>query len=171
MIPPTRAIRSSDLQLYSDASDKGYGATYGNSWIQGAWNSHESALSIDYRELFAISAATFTWGHRWKGQRIVFITDNKPITQIWDKGTSPSIPIMTLIRPLYLFAACKGFSISFKHIYGIYNVAADALSRFQMDVFRATMPDADALPTPVPTTVPAYQGSPPSKRSKRKHQP
>ena len=171
MIPPTRAIRSTDLQLYTDASDIGYGATYGNSWIQGAWNNLESHLSIDYRELFAITTATFTWGHNWKGKRIVFVTDNKPITQVWDKGTSPSIPIMTLIRPLYLFAACNGFSISFKHIYGIYNVAADALSRFQMNRFRSAMPEADHNPTPVPSSVPTYHGSPPSKRSKHKPKP
>ena len=81
-IPPTRAIRSTDLQLYTDASDLGYGAIFGNSWIQGAWSQQETNLSIDYRELFAITAATFTWGYAWKGKRIVFITDNQPITQI-----------------------------------------------------------------------------------------
>ena len=171
MIPPVRAIRSTDLQLYTDASDIGFGAIYGTQWIQGAWDNNDLALSIDYRELYAIVAATFTWGHKWKGQRIVFITDNKPITQIWDKGTSPSIPIMALIRPLYLFAACSGFSVSFKHIFGIDNVAADALSRFQMDRFCAAMPSADPHPTLVPRSIPAYLGSPPSKRSKNKHKP
>ena len=170
-IPPTRAIRSTDLQLYTDASDLGYGAIFGNSWIRGAWSQQETNLSIDYRELFAITAATFTWGYAWKGKRIVFITDNQPITQIWDKGTSPSTPIMALIRPLYLFAACNGFSISFKHIYGIYNTAADALSRFQMQRFRSAMPNADLLPTEVPTSVPTYQGHPPSKHCKRKLEP
>ena len=171
MIPPVRAIRSTDLKLYTDASDIGFGATYGTQWLQGAWNHNDLALSIDYRELYAIVAAAFTWGHNWKGQRIVFITDNKPITQVWDKGTSPSIPIMALIRPLYLFAACTGFSLSFKHIFGVDNVAADALSRFQMHRFRSAMPDADLIPTPVPRNVPAYIGSPPSKRSKKKHGP
>ena len=157
--------------LNPDASNIGFGATYGTQWLQGAWNHNDLALSIDYRELYAIVAAAFTWGHNWKGQRIVFITDNKPITQVWDKGTSPSIPIMALIRPLYLFAACTGFSLSFKHIFGVDNVAADALSRFQMHRFRSAMPDADLIPTPVPRNVPAYIGSPPSKRSKKKHGP
>ena len=168
MIPPVRAIRSTDLKLYTDASDIGFGATFGTHWIQGAWNQCDLALSIDYRELYAITAAAFTWGHKWKGQRIVFLTDNKPITQIWDKGTSPSIPIMSLIRPLYLFAACSGFSLSFKHIFGIHNIAADALSRFQMIRFRSAMPDADPSPTLVPRSAPAYTGSTPSKRSKNK---
>ena len=38
MIPPTRTIRSTDLQLFSDASDLGFGAVYGKEWIQGAWD-------------------------------------------------------------------------------------------------------------------------------------
>ena len=141
---------------------------YRNSWIQGAWSQWQKDLSIDYRELYAIVAATFTWGHQWEGQRIVFLTDNKPITKVWDKGTSPSPSIMSLIRPLYMFAAWKGFSISFKHIFGIHNIAADALSRFQMNRFRAAMPEADTHPTMVPITVPPYQASLTSKNSRKK---
>ena len=150
MIHQTLAVRSTDIRLFSDASDIGFGATYGKAWIQGSWNQPVEDISIDYRELYAIVAAAFTWGHRWKGRRIIFVTDNKPITKIWDKGTSPSIPIMSLIRPLYLYAACTGFSISFNHIFGIYNTAADALSRFQMDRFQAAIPHADAQPTKIP---------------------
>ena len=168
MIPPNFTIRSTDLKLHTDASDIGFGATYGNSWIQGAWDQQQLALSINYRELFAITAATFTWGHHWKGKRIVFVTDSKTITKIWDKGTSPTIAIMALIRPLYLFAARTGFSISFKHIFGKYNVAADAISRFQISRFRNAMPEADRYPTVTPPTIPSYQGCPPLKRCKRK---
>ena len=170
MILPPLSIRSTDLQLYTDASDLGFGATLGNQWIQGSWYelgfrkrffkkdfqwawNENLKLSIDYRELFSIVAATLTWGHKWRGQRIVFVTDNKPITQVWDSGTSPSIPLMSLVRPLYLFAAKSGFSISFKHIFGIYNVAADAISRFQMRRFRDAMPTADVSPIQLPTTV------------------
>ena len=153
MIPQSLTIRSTDIKLFSDACKIGYGATYGNEWIQGTWTPNQLALSIDYRELFAIVAAAFTWGHLWRGQRIVFVTDNKPITKIWDKGTSPTKAIMSLIRPLYLFAARVGFTISFKHIFGSHNVAADALSRFQMERFRAAMPHANTLPTPTPAIV------------------
>ena len=171
MIPPCLAVRSTDLQLYSDACDIGFGATYGSAWIQGSWTPQQLDLSINYRELYAIIAATFTWGHHWQGQRIVFITDNKPITKIWDKGTAPSVPIMSLIRPLYLFAACTGFSVSFKHIFGTYNTAADALSRFQMNRFRAAMPEADLHPTSIPRAIPSYNHpqTSTSKPSRRKH--
>ena len=81
---------------------------------------------------------------------MVFVTDNKPITQIWESGASPSPNIMSLIRSLALFAAKSHFSISFKHILGHFNAAADALSRFQMSRFRQLEPDADLEPTPIP---------------------
>ena len=152
MIPPTRKIRSTDIQLHTDASDIGFGATYGKNWIKGGWTKtqRQNKISIAYRELFAIVAATLTWGHQWKGQRVVFITDNKPITQVWNSGSSSSIPLMSLIRPLYLFAAVTGFSVSFKHIFGAYNPIADALSRFQMTKFRSIMPEAAHFPTQLP---------------------
>ena len=163
MIPPLRTIRSTDMRLFSDACDLGYGAIFGRQWIQDRWNSQQQGHSVDYKELFAIVAATFTWGHQWAGQRIVFTTDNKPITTIWDKGTSPSPAIMSLIRPLYRFAAQVGFSVSFKHIFGKRNQAADALSRFQMKRFRNVMPDAEDHPTQLPNQIKRLETYPTSK--------
>ena len=153
MIPPSLKIYSTDLKLHTDASDIGFGAIMGTEWICGSWDTSLPKTSIDYRELFAITAAALTWGHAWTGQRVVFITDNKPITQVWDTGTSPSIPLMSLIRPLYLFAAKIGFSVSFKHIFGASNPVADALSRFQMEKFFSLMPEAAEEPTELPHTV------------------
>ena len=81
-------------------------------------------------------AAVLTWGHAWKGKRVVIVTDNKVITQIWASGSSPIPNIMELIKKyVYRFAAFQQFSLSFKHIFGIYNQATDSLSRFQMKRF------------------------------------
>ena len=153
MIPPSRTIKSTDMQLYSDASNIGFGAIYDTEWIQGSWTPAQMLLSISYKELFAIVAAAFTWGHLWAGKRVVFVTDNKPITQIWDVGTSRCPNIMSLIRPLYLHAAKHRYSISFKHIFGLSNPIADALSRFQMQKFHTLHPDAALDPTTIPTSI------------------
>ena len=91
----------------------GFGAIYGDSWIQGPWGINLLSMSIDFKELYAIIMAVLTWGVNWEGKRIVFITDNLPITQIWHSVTSKSKGIMVLIRKLYLFAARFGFSVSF----------------------------------------------------------
>ena len=153
-IPDPKKIYSTDLMLFTDAARyKGMGAVYGPHWIQAAWPTHLYHENIDFLELFAILAAARTWGHEWAGRRIVFVTDNKPITQIWQSGTTPTPSLMTLVRKLYLHAAVSHFSISFKHIFTYHNAVADALSRFQMVRFRRLAPDADRTPTQIPEDV------------------
>ena len=156
IIPESLSIRASDIKLFTDASDIGFGATYGTAWIQGSWDRQRKDISINYRELFAILAAALTWGSTWAGKRIVFFTDNQPITQVWASGTSPAPTIMSLIRALFLTAAKNGFSVAFKHIPGINNPTADALSRFQMARFRDLMPKADDKPTTTPSIIWSY---------------
>ena len=153
LIPQSREIYNSDLMLFSDASDLGFGAIYGTAWIQDSWSRWKVRPSIDYRELFAIVAAAETWGHNWEGKRIVFVTDNQPITQIWDKGSTPTPDIMSLVRILFLSAAKRGYSVSLKFISGSSNKTADVLSRFQDREFRQLLPDADASPTLVPSHI------------------
>ena len=153
-IPDPKRLYSTDLMLFTDAARyKGMGAIYGSHWIQAAWPAELFDENIDFLELFAILAAARTWGHEWKGRRVVFVTDNKPITQIWQSGTTPSTNIMNLVRKLYLHAAKSHFSVSFKFIFTYHNAVADALSRFQMDRFRQLAPDADKTPTPIPSDV------------------
>ena len=60
----------------------GFGALYKNSWIQGRWDVRSTLLSIDVN-------------------RTMFLTNNLPITLVWQQGTSSSKPILLLIRKLY----------------------------------------------------------------------
>ena len=155
-IPDPKRVYSTDILLFTDAAKLiGLGATFGTAWIQARWSDHgmENINDINYLELFAIMAAVLTWGHTWAGKRIVIVTDNKNITQIWSSGSSPNPHIMGLVRKLYLFAASSKFSLSLKHIFGHFNPSADALSRFQMARFKQLMPDAEATPTPIPPGV------------------
>ena len=152
-IPQSKSILNSDLCLYTDASGSGLGAVFGNEWIQARWDELHASMDVDFQELFAILAAAYTWGKNWTGQRIVFITDNKPITHIWDKGSSPSPKIMILVRKLLLIAVQNQFSVAFKHIPGTLNPIADALSRFQENRFRTLKPDAAVHPTRIPEEI------------------
>ena len=156
ILPEVLTVKSSDLTLFTDASDIGFGAIYGAAWIQGSWDKTRKEISIDYRELFAILAAVLTWGTSWAGKRILFVTDNKPITQVWAKGTSPSPELMSLVRPIFLNAAKNNFSVAFRFIPGVDNPIADALSRFQMQRFRRLAPQAEDKPTTTPPQIWAY---------------
>ena len=107
IIPELLSITSENLKFVTDASSTiGFGAVYKNSWIQGRWDVRASLLSMDVKELFAIVAAVLAWGTAWEGN---FITDNLPITQVWQQGSSASKPIMFLTRKLYLVPAKFGF--------------------------------------------------------------
>ena len=57
---------------------------------------------------------------------------------------------MSLIRKIYLLAAKLQFTISFKHILGVSNPIADALSRFQVNRFQQLAPHADQHTTQLP---------------------
>ena len=57
---------------------------------------------------------------------------------------------MVLVRKLYLFAARFGFAVSLKHILGIHNPIADAISRFQVSKFKQHAPEAHITPTQIP---------------------
>jgi hypothetical protein len=154
IIPDPRRIFSTSLMLYTDATKGiGFGGIFGKAWIQSPWPTSWEDVDIDFKELFAIVAAVFTWGDTWQGKRIVMVTDNQPITQIWQSGSTPNPALMGLVRKLFLFAASNNFSIAFKFIRGHFNPVADALSRFQMRRFRGLVPDADPRPTAIPAAA------------------
>ena len=154
IIPSPRRLYSTDLMLFTDAAKYlGFGAVFGDAWIQSVWPQEWEERDIDFKEFFAVYAATVTWGKLWAGRRVVIVTDNKAITQIWAKGSTPAPLLMAVMRKLFLFAAKHDFSISLKHVYGVFNPAADALSRFQMVRFREVAPTAHEYQTPIPEGV------------------
>ena len=55
---------------------------------------------------------------------------------------------MHLLRSLWFFAAHYNINISIEHIAGASNKAADHLSRFNMQSFFLSNPQAELLPTP-----------------------
>ena len=144
---------SLDMQLFTDASSLGYGAYWSGRWIQGDWLRAQTHYDIAWKELYAIVAACNVWGNAWAGRRILFHCDNESIVLTWKKGTSRSPSVMCLVHALYWVAAQFQFHVSTTHIKGSSNTIANALSRFQMDVFRRAAPLADPLPTPTPAKL------------------
>ena len=62
-------LDADDIVMYSDASrnfQKGFGAWCESSWMWGAWDPlfmQKVQPSIEYLELFAVTAAVVTWIH------------------------------------------------------------------------------------------------------------
>jgi len=135
----------------SDSSGTiGFGAFVESEWFNGQWSPDQFGLSIAYKELFPVVVAAHVWGDRWCRQRVLFRVDNESVVYILNARTSKEPNIMHLMRNLLLAAAQWGFTFSAVHVPGVHNGIADALSRFNWQVFRQLAPLAKKSPTPVP---------------------
>ena len=149
------------IELFTDACERGYGARYGNRWMEGAWAqdqlnrarnpgapSDSRQRSMPFLELLALVLAAATWGHLWRGKKIRFVTDCVPVEQSVNKRFSAgSTRNQELIRILALIAARCQFDFDCKWIAGLENRAADFLSRGDLPAFFAEVPTADKART------------------------
>ena len=85
----------------------------------------------------------------WAGKRIVFHTEDLPITQIWQAGSTKSYELMTLVRTLYMTAANYQCSISLKRVMVqiILSLMLFLDFRIQESEFRQLVPFANLHPT------------------------
>ncbi len=140
-----------EFNLFTDAAGHlGYGAYWNGHWFSKTWSSNLLDMSIEWKELYAIVMACETWGKHWSGKRLLFHCDNEAVVHVWQAGRSRCPDLMDLVRALFYVAADNNFNVMIRHIAGIDNCIADALSRLQLPKFRSLAPHADLLPTPTP---------------------
>ena len=144
-----------DMELYTDASNRGYGAFWAGKWLSTTWPPAQQGLSIAWRELYAIVVACSTWGKHWKRKRILFHCDNAAVVDVWRKGSCKCPKLMILVRTLFFLVARENYHVSIAHIPGVQNHIADHLSRLSIQKFRLSAPHADTWPTQ--TIIPALQ--------------
>ena len=149
-------INAFDMELSTDASGLGIGASYGNEWLsypleifnQLSCNPKTNKFDINFWELFALVAAVFTWGDRWVNKQILIYVDNLSLTFVWMRGSKCKYT-MRLVRKLFLFTAKHNINILLQHIPGHSNILADRLSRLQVNEFKRLHPSAWSTPTPL----------------------
>ncbi len=140
-----------DLWVTSDAAGSiGYGAVYHQQWFNHVWLPAQRPLSIAYKEFFPVVVAAHLWGVRWANRRVCFQLDNASVVYILNSRTSRENHIMALLRSLLGVAARCNFTFEARHIPGVANPIADALSRFNWQVFRQLAPECSPVPTPIP---------------------
>ena len=153
------ATPTPDLELYTDAAGSvGFGGYFQGKWFQGHWPPHmllnrERGISIDWQELFPIVVACAIWHPLFKGKRLQFWCDNESVVAIINSGHSKAPLIMELVRKLVLLSMEHNFLVRARHVPGVSNEIADALSRFQMQRFWALAPDADQIPCTIPPSL------------------
>ena len=143
-------------QVWSDASGSwGCGAYLENKWFQLRWEDYPGFKDacIAAKELLPIVAAAAVWGAGWRGQRIQFNCDNMAVVSVLSSGYCKERFMSHMLRCLFFLEARHDFSIVAKHVPGINNRPADALSRNELPVFLQLIPSALPAPTPLPPKV------------------
>ena len=161
IVPDAEWSPAQSLHIYTDACVTGYGAVCGSQWFQGLWSPEQEAEavrdqrdSMPFKELYPLSLAAATWGHRWQGKKIMFHCDCLPVVQAWDKGDSSKPSMSRLIRSLLFIASTHDFNMRIIHIKGKLNDIADCLSRGQHPdslSFPHQLDPSPTIPSPLPT--------------------
>ena len=148
-----------DIELHTDAASMiGFGGFLQGRWFQGHWPPHmrlnkDQGISIEWQELFPIVVACAIWHPFFTGKRLQFWCDNESVVAIINSGHSKAPRVMDLVRFLVLISMKHNFLVRARHVSGVSNNIADALSRFQMQRFRALAPDADQNPCTIPPSL------------------
>ena len=155
----TTVTPSPQMELYTDASGTiGYGGYFNWKWFQGRWLPHMqlsrvTGISIEWQELFPIVVACAICYPHFSGKRIQFWCDNESVVAIINSGYSKAPRIMNLLRFLVLLSMKHNFYVRARHVPGIVNEIADALSRFQDTRFRAVALQAESTPCTIPPSL------------------
>ena len=73
------------LQIFTDASNKGWGAHLGNSTAKGVWSDPESRLHINFLELKAVFLALKSFEHLCREQIVLVAMDNTTVVSYINK--------------------------------------------------------------------------------------
>ena len=148
-------VVSSDISLFTDASNIGMGGVFEDEWFSVEWPSHIAGdqCSTNFQEMFAILTAVTIWGGKLKNKQILIYCDNETAVSIINSGTCKSSKMMIIVRKIFFVCAEHNISIFSEHIPGYSNELADSLSRLQVERFTHLHPTASATPVVVPTTI------------------
>jgi hypothetical protein len=151
-----KILPDTHLNMLSDASKQGYGATFGSHWIQERYPQHwqqlfdDKKIGITTLELYPVLAIVTMFAHRIKNSHILFHSDNEGVVYIINKQSSRNKIIMNIIRPLVLVLMNNNIMLRSKHIPGKNNILCDAISRFKQTPTILQSYGMDPAPTPIP---------------------
>ena len=121
---------SPQLELWSDASDVGWGAHLDEQVASGLWAPEDVKLSINARELLAIERALKCFAPLFAGSSVAVFADNSTaVSYLRNQGRTRSSFLNSIAQRILRWAEDLSVVISPQFIMGKHNVLADALSR------------------------------------------
>ena len=146
-----------EIDMYSDASGKiGFGAFCGTAWMHKTFI-RKFNPSIEYLELFAVTAAVITWIHQFKNKRIILFCDYRSVVDMINLTTTSCKNCMVLVRMIVLKGLIDNVRIFARHVEGKKNDLANSLSRNRIELFHHLClrkgKSIDSVATEVPTVL------------------
>jgi hypothetical protein len=140
------------LNLFTDAAGSlGFGAVFGNHWCYGEWPESWLHSNIAFLEFYPIVLSLYLWGHEMQNRCILFFTDNEALVHVINKQSCRDRSLMFFVRKLVLICLKNNIVFKAKHVRGVHNTLADALSRLQVQTFKRLAPAfTDQHPTEIP---------------------
>ena len=118
------------LQIFTDASNVGWGAHLEDATAKGVWSEPESRLHINFLELKAIFLALKSFEPLCKDQIIPIATNNTTVVSYINKeGGMRSGSLCALLWRLLSWSHPRRIVLRARHIPGCLNVTVDKLSR------------------------------------------
>ena len=118
------------LQIFTDASEEGWGAHLNERTARRTWSLPESKLHINYLELKAVFQALKEFQDLCLDKIVLVATDNTTVVSYINKeGGMRSGPLCALLWRILTWCTRNQLTLKARHIPGQLNVVADKLSR------------------------------------------
>ncbi len=133
------------IELWSDASDIGAGATFGNQWLCIPFPGDKAVFKqfpIAWLKLYIVVVMFKTWCQNLTNDRITLHIDNQVIVHAINNGVCKNDGIMELIRELCSILFQNNMECHCIYIESSHNVTADALSMLDFNTFLYFKPSA-----------------------------
>ena len=152
------AIEASQITFFTDASGNpklGMGGICNKLWMYQQWDEQihkQLNPSIEFLELYDLTAAVLTWIRRFQNRRIILFCDNISAVEMINKLTSSCPNYMALIRLVILESLIHNVRVFAKYVLSKDNFLADMLSRLKLNLFHQVTANKnmDQSPTPIP---------------------
>lgn len=138
------------INLFSDACQKGFGATYGSQWIQGSWPITWQSFNICVLELYPLFVIVSIFANKLKDSRILLHSDNIAVVDSLNKQSCKHPMMMAIIRPFVLCLLKHNISMTAAHIPGFRNNLCDFLSRQEVTPEFLSVHKLNRVPTTLP---------------------
>ena len=109
-------MKSDAINMCSDASKLGFGATFERYWIQCKYPVNSSLKDITVLELYPIYVVLSFFGHSIKNTTVLFLCGNYAIVNIINKQSAKDTSLMDLVRDILLVLIKSNIHLDSRHI-------------------------------------------------------